>query len=129
MNDEKNVCYRIDGGKVCVSLYRLFFQREAVLAAAQKMTADYYVEVKSLDSERAGIYLEPKGKAFGETTANAESLEVIAKSFCNEVLDQQVRLDLEKRYGKLRELIVRQAFAPITVDELSKELKKDNALE
>lgn len=119
--------YTIEEGRICISLCRLFYQKEAVLAAAQKVTGDYYVEIKSLDSERAGIFLEPKTKGSGE--APLDVLEEVAKDLCNEVLDQQVRLDLEKRYGKLRELIVRQAFAPITVDELSKELKKDSALE
>jgi His-Xaa-Ser system protein HxsD len=125
--NEKKMNYTIEGGRICISLYRLFYQKEAVLAAAQKMTGDYYIEIKSLDSERAGIYLEPKVTGSGEALTNI--IEEVAKNFCNEVIDQQVRLDLEKRYGKLRELIVRQAFAPITVDELSKELKKDNALE
>ena len=122
MMDGKNgACYTIDEGKICVYLYRAFFQREAVSAAAQKMTGCYYIEMKSLDSERVVIYLEPKSKALG--TSDIEPLEAAAKVFCNEVLDQQVRLDLEKRYGKIRELIVRQAFSPVTVDELSRELK------
>ena len=38
---------------------------------------------------------------------------MVAEDFCNEVLDQQVRLDLEKRYGNIRELVIRHAFAPI----------------
>jgi len=122
MDDIKGTCYSIDSGKICVSLYRLFFQREAVSAAAQKMTGRYYIEMKSLDSERVGIYMEPKGKA--DRVTDFESLEEDAKTFCNEVLDQQVRLDLEARYGNIRELIVRQAFSPVSVDELSKKLKR-----
>jgi len=124
---EKKMSYTIEEGRICISLYRLFYQKEAVLATAQKMTGNYYVEIKSLDSERAGIYLKPKIE--GSEGALANVYEEVANNFCNEVIDQQVRLDLEKRYGKIRELIVRQAFAPITVDELSKELKKDNALD
>jgi len=118
----KGTSYSIDSGKICVSLYRVFFQREAVSAAAQKMTGRYYIEMKSLDSERVGIYLEPKGKT--DRVTDVEVLEEDAKVFCNEVLDQQVRLDLEKRYGKIRELIVRQAFSPVSLNELSKELKR-----
>jgi len=123
VNDKKSIFYTLDEGKVCVSLYRVFFQREAISAAAQEMTDHYYIEMKSLDSERVEIYLEPKSKASAVTEVDVESLESAAKNFCNEVLDQQVRLDLEKRYGKIRELIVRQAFSPVTVDELSRELK------
>jgi len=66
--------------------------------------------------------MEPKRKA--DRAPDFESLEEDARTFCNEVLDQQVRLDLEARYGNIRELIVRQAFSPVSVDELSKELKR-----
>jgi len=118
----KGTNYSIDDGKICVSLYRVFFQREAVLAAAQKMTGRYYIEMNSLDSEQVGIFLEPKGKT--NSVTDVAVLEEDAKAFCNEVLDQQVRLDLENCYGKIRELIVRQAFSPVSVDELSKELKR-----
>ena len=33
--------------------------------------------------------------------------------FSNEVIDQQLRLDLEKRYGQVRELIIKHAFSPL----------------
>ncbi len=125
MVNQERSSYVIENNKICIYLYRLFFDKQAVLAAAQKMTGNYYVEIKSLDSERAGVYLEPKN----DQSVTTGSLEGDAKNFCNEVLDQQVRLDLERRYGKLRELIVRQAFSPITLDELSKELNKDDVLE
>jgi His-Xaa-Ser system protein HxsD len=123
MNDKMKTIYTINEGKVCLALYRVFFQKEAVLAASQKMTGDFYVEIKSLDSERVGIYLEPKGNVSGASSINIETLEEAAKNFCNEVLDQQVRLDLENRYGKIRELIVRQAFSPVKVDKLSMDLE------
>jgi His-Xaa-Ser system protein HxsD len=42
--------------------------------------------------------------------------------FMNELIDQQLRLDLEKRYGAIRRLIVQQAFAPL--DNLKAEVKR-----
>lgn len=45
----------------------------------------------------------------------------IVQDFINCVLDHQVRLDLEKEFGTLREIIVAQAFAPR--DDLSKILE------
>ena len=45
----------------------------------------------------------------------------LINDFCNEVLDQQVRLDLEKRYGGLRDTIVKHAFLPF--ESLSKNHK------
>ena len=40
-------------------------------------------------------------------------LENIAHRFCDEVIDQQIRLDLEKRTKVIREIIIRHAFEPI----------------
>lgn len=35
------------------------------------------------------------------------------KIFCNELIEQQVRHDLQNRFGKLREIIVAHAFSPL----------------
>ena len=46
------------------------------------------------------------------------NLKKTAEQFCNEAIDQQLRLDIEKKYGNVRELIVRHAFSPIkNIDE------------
>ena len=49
-------------------------------------------------------------------------LERIKQCFLNELTDQQLRLDLEKKFGRIRELIVRQAFSPL--ENLEKEVVK-----
>jgi His-Xaa-Ser system protein HxsD len=49
-------------------------------------------------------------------------LERIKQCFLNELTDQQLRLDLEKKFGRIRELIVRQAFSPL--ENLEKEVEK-----
>lgn len=48
--------------------------------------------------------------------------EKVKQCFLNELTDQQLRLDLEKKYGPIRELIVRQAFSPL--ENLEKEVEK-----
>lgn len=49
-------------------------------------------------------------------------LELLKDRLLNELTDQQLRIDLEKKYGPLRELIVKQAFSPL--DHLEVEVKK-----
>jgi His-Xaa-Ser system protein HxsD len=39
---------------------------------------------------------------------------LLEKEFNNELIDQQVRYDTELKFGEIRNLIVKQAFAPIT---------------
>ena len=40
-------------------------------------------------------------------------LEEVRQRFINELTDQQLRLDLDKKMLPLRELIVKQAFSPL----------------
>jgi len=41
-------------------------------------------------------------------------LEDVAHNFSNEVIDQQVRIDVEKDFKGIREEIVKKAFSPIS---------------
>jgi len=39
-------------------------------------------------------------------------LSKISEEFKNRILEQQIRCELEKSFGHIREMIVKQAFAP-----------------
>ena len=92
-----------------------------VHAAAHKMSERFTVLIDSIDDRTVGVYLQSK---LGVTTGEAELREA-ASEFCNEALDQQVRLDLERRYGSIREMIVEQAFSPVSLTELSDSFDKE----
>jgi His-Xaa-Ser system protein HxsD len=101
-------------GKCYITLDNETYQKEAVMAAAYKMTDSCTILITPTENKKMNLIFEPlSGQA-------QEDLEKIAKDFCNEVLDQQIRLDLEKRFGKIRELIVEHAFSPL---DLHKEVK------
>ena len=53
--------------------------------------------------------------------------EKVRQCFLNELTDQQLRLDLEKKFGRVRELIVRQAFSPLENLEIEVEKLVDRA--
>jgi His-Xaa-Ser system protein HxsD len=97
----------IKEGKVHVRLMKEIYDKEAVLNATYKMTDKYSVLIKPVGDHEISVIIEPKGQQ------SVEELELAASDFCNEVLDQQIRLDLEKRFGKIRELIVEHAFSPL----------------
>ncbi len=112
----KNPIIEVEENKLLVKISKEFYEKEAVFAAAYKFTDSCFILIEPIDDHYLGVYFQP-------TKDNNTNLTDIAESFCNEVLDQQVRLDLEKRYGNIKELIVRQAFAPV---KNIKELIKDN---
>lgn len=98
---------KLEDGKILIKLDKSLYEKEAVMAAAYKMTDFCYIIVKPLEDNQLGVYFEPKNKQ------NENELKTIAKNYCNEVLDQQTRLDVEKKYGNIRDLLVKQAFSPI----------------
>ncbi|HEX13168.1 MAG: His-Xaa-Ser system protein HxsD [Candidatus Micrarchaeia archaeon] len=103
----KEIIVQIEENKLLIELKKQFYEKEAVFAAAYKFTNLCSIIIEPTDDYSIGVYfqlLKDNDKV---------DLEKIAKDFCNEVLDQQVRLDLEKRYGNIKNLIVQQAFNPI----------------
>jgi len=108
----KGIFAKLEDGKILVTLNKEIYEKEAIAVAAYKMTDLCSILIKPLENNEINVCFETK------EMQSEETLEKIVKDFCNEVLDQQVRLDLEKRYGKIRELIVEHAFSPI------KDLKK-----
>jgi His-Xaa-Ser system protein HxsD len=113
---KREIVSRLDGNRLSILLHGEFYEKEAVRLAAYKFTGKYTILIRPADDWEIEVLFEPQ-------PGIDIDLEIIAKEFCNEVLDQQVRLDLEKRYGHVRELIVRQAFAPIK--DLKAELLSD----
>ncbi|MCD6176747.1 MAG: His-Xaa-Ser system protein HxsD [Candidatus Cloacimonetes bacterium] len=102
----KKPVIEIEEGKLLVELKKQFYEREAIFAAAYKFTDLCSILIEPIDDHSVGVYFKP----FKDSDTD---LNKIAEAFCNEALDQQVRLDLGKRYGNIRDLIVKQAFAPI----------------
>ena len=98
---------KLDGGRLLLTLGKEIYQKEAIMAAAYKITDSCTVLIRPSGEGEVEVILEPKAEQ------TIQDLEKIASEFCNDVLDQQIRLDLEKRYGRIRELIVKHAFSPI----------------
>jgi len=117
----KGIFTKIEDGKILVSLNKEFYEKSAVFAAAHKLSGRFGVLIEPLDERTVGVYLQPKpGNEMNEGDLNEAAFD-----FCNEVLDQQIRLDLESRYGVIREIIVKQAFAPVSLAELTEVLGKE----
>lgn len=93
----------MDAEKVILS--KEFFEREPVFVAASKFTDDYYVGIQPYGDDSFEVSIRPKD--------NTQDTFSPIKSFCNELIEQQVRHDLLNRFGNLREIIVAQAFSPL----------------
>ena len=114
------VVFKGQDGKIVVKLAREFYERQAIFAAAHKLTDKFTVVIEPIDEHTAGVSIEPKENISPKHTVTDEAIS----QFCNDLIDEQLRLDLDRQYGSLREMIVKQAFAPITSAELSAQLKE-----
>jgi len=104
----KDIIIKIEDNKLLIVLKKELYEKDAVFSAAYKFTDKCVILIEPIDPFSIGVYFKPK------SDPKDVDLGKIAEDYCNEVLDQQIRLDLEKRYGNIRELIVRHAFLPIS---------------
>ena len=99
-----------------VILSKAVYEKEAVFAAAYALSGLCRNSVEPAEAGYVKVTLEFLAPG---TDTDREKIE---NRFMNELIDQQLRLDLERRYGPIRRLIVQQAFAPL--DNLKAEVKK-----
>jgi His-Xaa-Ser system protein HxsD len=97
---------KIDEEKFLLKLSEKLYEKPAVMAAAYKFTDKCVILIEPVEEGYVGVFFQAKNNE------NPDMIPDIINDFCNEVLDQQVRLDLEKRYGGLRDTIVKHAFQP-----------------
>lgn len=83
------------------------YSREAVLATVYKFSGDYNVSVESSNESEDKYTIVINRKDLMEIDAEVEH------GFIRELTDQQVRLDIEARFGHIRDLIVEEAFKPV----------------
>lgn len=49
-----------------------------------------------------------------ESKDNNKVTEDVPKQFCNELIDQQIRYNTNAQFGHIRDMIVQEAFKPVT---------------
>ena len=83
------------------------YSREAILETVYRFSGDFTISVKHLDV--SNMY----EITFSSSDVSEEKSATISNAFIRELNDQQVRLDIEKRFGHIRDLIVEEAFKPV----------------
>ena len=81
------------------------YAKESVTSACYKFTDRFYIHQQT-DGGNVIVVFESKD-------GNAVS-DCIVKQFCNELIDQQVRYNTNQQFGHIRDLIVEEAFKPVS---------------
>lgn len=82
------------------------YEREALSAAALRATDKFHVKVEPCGTDSHAVIFQCKNECDDGLMENA-ALDLI-----NDALDEQVRLDLARRTGAIRETIYQHAFTP-----------------
>lgn len=86
------------------------YSLEAINAAAYPFISKYHVLVTPGSTENSVIVIFEAKVAGGDINADL-------KEYCNSLLDHQIRVQLDKANGKIRELIVAHAFSPLDLEK------------
>jgi His-Xaa-Ser system radical SAM maturase HxsB/His-Xaa-Ser system protein HxsD len=118
---EKSLIEKIEENKFLIKIPKRLYSKEAVFSAAHKLLDNFFVLIDNIDESYVGVYIQPKHGI----DLKEEDIKKTLLQFNNELIDQQLRIDLEKHYGKIRDLIVEQAFKPVSLYDLSSKIKKN----
>lgn len=95
----------IDGSKASVSLAKSLYSAEALHASAYKFSGEFFLHL-SEDGNNYNVLFERKNGSLID--------ELTIKDICNDFIDQQIRIDTERQFGHIRDLIVEEAFNPVS---------------
>lgn len=97
----------IDSDHANIIIDTSLYELEAINAASYAFTSNYHILVTHKNGTSVTVIFELKNKA------SRRDVPEDIKEFINTVIDHQVRLQLDRANGKIRDLIVAHAFSPL----------------
>ena len=95
----------LEKNKFQVLVDMALYAKESLVAACYKFTDRCYVHQQTSGNNIIVVF---------EAKDEKNVTEVLAKQFCNELIDQQIRFNTNKQFGHIRDLIVEEAFKPVS---------------
>lgn len=83
------------------------YEKDAIVSTLYKFSHLFYIH-QLLDLE-----VPNRIKVYFESRQGNSITEDIPKKFCNELIDQQLRCNINKKFGHIRDMIVQEAFRPV----------------
>ena len=104
MNETEFPIAKIEGNRFLLKIDMELYAPESIVTACYKFTDRFYIHQQK-DGEAIIVMFESKDSNM--------ITEEIVKQFCNELIDQQVRYNMNLQFGHIRDLIVEEAFKPV----------------
>lgn len=99
---------KLDNDKFQVTVDMQLYAKEVVTAAIYKFSHLFYI-FQQMDVNNLNII-----NVIFESKEGNTVTENIPKQFCNELIDQQIRYNTNIQFGHIRDMIVKEAFKPVT---------------
>lgn len=96
---------KLDNDKFQVVVDMALYAKEALVSACYKYTDRFYIHQQTDGGNIVVVFESKDGNAVSDS---------IVKQFCNELIDQQVRYNTNQQFGHIRDLIVEEAFKPVS---------------
>ena len=114
MQSISNSIYESGSGRGNITINTNIYSLDAIHAATYQFTSSYHVLITPNADNSVTVIFEAKDKA--------RDVSEDLKDFANSLIDHQIRLQLDKANGKIRDLIVKHAFSPLDLNKETKSL-------
>lgn len=108
MVDIKIPIVELAGDNFQVSVDTSLYAKEVITAAIYKFSHLFYIHQQTDTCNKILINI------IFESKDNSKVTEDVPKQFCNELIDQQIRYNTNAQFGHIRDMIVQEAFKPVT---------------
>lgn len=94
--------------KYILTVDTTLYSKSAITATLYRYSGDFFIseEVNSENPNCIDISFEQK--------TNTVLNDKVLKQILNDIIDQQLRVNINERFGHIRDLIVEEAFKPIS---------------
>lgn len=99
---------KLDNNKFQITVDLHLYTKEAIIASIYKYSSLFYIHQQT-DTNNPNFI-----NVIFESKNNSIITEDITKQFCNELIDQQLRHNINAQFGHIRNLIVEEAFRPVS---------------
>ncbi|NDO59434.1 MULTISPECIES: His-Xaa-Ser system protein HxsD [Bacteroides] len=99
---------KLTADKFQVSVDTSLYAKEVITAAIYKFSHLFYIH------QQTDVCNQIIVNVCFESKDNSKVTEDIPKLFCNELIDQQIRYNTNAQFGHIRDMIVQEAFKPVT---------------
>lgn len=108
MADIKIPVVELAKDKFQLSVDTSLYAKEVITATIYKFSHLFYVYQQTDASNLAFVTVIFESKDKNKVTDD------VPKQFCNELIDQQIRYNTNARFGHIRDMIVQEAFKPVS---------------